>query len=75
MFRYLRRRSMLAGPLGGNRRWTLVWALLVGIRLFRRLTHPKPEIVYSEKLEPGESLLISGDGRAPRVIGGRAAAH
>ena len=73
MLQYLRRRATLAGPLGGNRRWTIVWAVLLALRLFRRLTKAKPEILYSEKLRPGESLLISGDGREPRVIGGRAA--
>lgn len=75
MIKYLRRRSMLAGPLGGSRHWTLLWALLVAARVFRRLTRPKPEILYSEKLLPGQSLVISGDGREPRVVGGRAAVH
>lgn len=65
----------MAGPLGGNRRWTMVWALLFALRLVRRLTRPKPEVLYSEKLQPGQTLLISGDGREPRVIGGRAAVH
>jgi hypothetical protein len=71
MLRYLRRRATLAGPLGGSRQWTFVWAVLVGVRLLRRFTRGKEEVVYSEVLHPGESLLISGDDREPRVIGAR----
>lgn len=70
MFGYLRRRAALAGPLGGSRRWTIVWAVLVAARLLRRLTKPKDEVVFSEKLLPGQSLLISGDDREPRIVGG-----
>jgi hypothetical protein len=67
---YLRKRATLRGPLGGSRGWTTVWAVLLGVRLLRRLTKPKPEIAFSQTLRPGESLLISGDGREPRIIGG-----
>lgn len=70
MLSYLRRRATVAGPLGGSRQWTFVWAVLVAARLLRRLTKPKEEVVFSERLRPGESLLISGDDREPRVIGG-----
>jgi hypothetical protein len=70
MLRHLRRRAVLRGPLGGSREWTLVWAVLLSVRLLRRLTRPKPEVVFSQAIRPGESLLISGDGREPRIIGG-----
>ena len=70
MIKLLRRRATLRGPLGGSRQWTIVWAVLFALRLLRRLTKPKPEIAYSETLLPGQSLLISGDGREPRIIGG-----
>lgn len=70
MFRYLRRRATLAGPLGGSRQWTILWAVLVAARMLRRLTKPKEEVVFSETLLPGQSLLISGDDREPRIIGG-----
>lgn len=70
MFSYLRKRATMAGPLGGSRQWTIVWAVLVGARLLRRLTKPKVEVVFSETLQPGESLLISGDDREPRIVGG-----
>lgn len=70
MFRFLRRRATLKGPLGGSKQWTLVWAALLGLRLLKRLTSSKPEILLTERLAPGESLLISGVDREPRVLGG-----
>ena len=70
MFPYLRRRAMLRGPLGGSRQWTLLWAFLFGVRMLRRLTRSKPEILISETIKPGEALLISGVDREPRIIGG-----
>ncbi len=70
MLSYLRKRATMRGPLGGSRQWTLVWAVLVAARLLRRVTKPKPEILLTERLAPGESLLISGVDREPRVVGG-----
>ncbi|MEA3020694.1 MAG: hypothetical protein QOI47_2218 [Actinomycetota bacterium] len=69
--RFLRRRAMLRGPLGGSREWTLVWALFLAVRLLRRLTRSKPEVVYSEELLPGQTLVLSGSEREPRVIATR----
>jgi hypothetical protein len=70
MFKYLRRRATMAGPLGGSRGWTLVWAVLLGARFLKRLRTPKPEILLTQEIKPGESLLISGVDREPRIIGG-----
>jgi hypothetical protein len=71
MFAFLRRRATVRGPLGGSRPWTLVWAVLLGLRLVRRFTSGKEEVVFSHEIKPGESLLISGDGAEPRIFGGR----
>ena len=68
--RWLRRRAMLRGPFGGSKQWTLVWAVLFGLRLIRRVTHREPQVVFCEELRPGESLLIAGIDRDPRVVGG-----
>ena len=70
MFSYLRKRATLKGPLGGSRNWTLVWAILLGVRLFKRFTKPKEEILLTQEIKPGEALLISGIDREPRIIGG-----
>jgi hypothetical protein len=70
MLSYLRKRAALKGPLGGSRQWTLVWAILLGIRLFKRLTKPKQELLLTQEIKPGEALLISGIDREPTVLGG-----
>jgi hypothetical protein len=67
---YLRRRAAIRGPLGGSRGWTRLWIVLLAFRLLKRLTTSKPEVVFTHELKPGESLLLSADGREPRVIGG-----
>jgi hypothetical protein len=66
---------MLRGPLGGSRQWTLLWAVLLGVRLLRRVTRSEPEVVFTETLRPGESLLIAGGERAPTVVGGHDTSH
>ena len=70
MLSYLRSRATVRGPLGGSRQWTFVWAVLLAARVLRRLTKPKPEILLTETIKPGEALLISGIDREPRVLGG-----
>ena len=64
----LRRSAMRRGPLGGSKQWTLVWALLIGVRLLKRFTKSKDEVVFSHRLQPGETLLISGDDGEPRIL-------
>lgn len=67
----VRRRAMARGPLGGSRPWTIVWAVLLGIRLARRLTRRRPKVVFSHQLKSGESVLISDDAGEPRISAGR----
>jgi hypothetical protein len=47
------------GLLGGSRAWTVVAVAALGLRLLRRLAGDGDEVVYSEELGPGESLLIT----------------
>ena len=66
MLRYLYRRGQVRGLFGGSRGWTVVWAVILGGRLLRRLTSAKPEVVYTSSLRPGEALVIrSGDRPVP----------
>jgi hypothetical protein len=53
------RQATRRGILGGSRAWTAVWALILAVRVARRLLRAKPDVVYSERLQPGESLLIT----------------
>ncbi len=60
MLRSLRRLALRRGILGGSGLWTTVWVLTVGIKLLRRLRSPRPEILLSQKLQPGEGFVIRG---------------
>lgn len=53
------------GVVGGSRFWFLVAAGTTAFRVLRRITGSGPEIVYSEELAPGQSLVIS-NGADPR---------
>jgi hypothetical protein len=70
MLAWFRRRALLRGPLGGSRQWTLIWAILLGAKLVRRVTKPEPEVVFTGRLEDGASIVITAGEREPRVIGG-----
>ena len=48
------------GLLGGSRAWTAVLVFAGGLRLLRRIAQGK-EVLYSEKLGPGTTLLITTD--------------
>ena len=70
MLTYLRQRAQLKGVVGGSRGWTIVWAILIGGRLLRRLTSDEEKVVYRRKLRPGESLVVrSEDPRAEPTSG------
>jgi hypothetical protein len=66
----LYRQARMKGLLGGSRPWTILWVLLATRRLLKRLLRDGPEVVYSEELRPGETLVISAEDRTPRIIGG-----
>jgi hypothetical protein len=48
------------GLLGGSRAWTAVWALLLAVRLARRLLKPKPKVLWSAALGEGDAYLVTG---------------
>ena len=69
---YVYRRAQAKGLLGGNRTWSIVWAVLFGLRLLRRLTRDEPKVVYSHTLEPGQAVIIRSGERPVQVLGGDA---
>ena len=69
MIGYLYRRAQLKGLLGGSRPWLIAWVVLLGLRILRRVTRDKPDILYCEELPPGHALVISAKDREPKVIG------
>ncbi len=65
MLNYLRRRAQFKGVVGGDRSWTILWAVLMGGRLLRRATTDKPEVVFTRKLRPGEAVVIRSEPEEP----------
>ena len=61
------RRGLVKGVFGGSRPWLVVWVVLLALRILRRITRDTPDVLYSEKLEPGQTLLITATD--PRIIG------
>lgn len=59
MLAFLLRRGFRLGVLGGSRRWLVIGGVALGVRVLRKLSGQEPEVVYSEKLGPGESLVIA----------------
>jgi hypothetical protein len=66
--RYLARRARTRGFLGGSRLWMTVGVVLYGGRLLSRITGSGSKVVYSEKLDAGETLVISSPGADVDVV-------
>lgn len=72
MLRYLYRHGQLRGLFGGSKGWTVVWAVIFGARMFKKATTREPEVVYSEVLRPGETVVLRHDDQpAPKRRAGR----
>ena len=65
LIRVLMRNGFRKGFLGGSRSWLIVLGVAGTVRLIQRINEREPEVVFSEKLQPGESLVIA-HGREPR---------
>jgi len=65
--KYLRRKAVYSGLLGGSRKWLVVggaaWALHYVGRVFG-LGEPEP--LYTEELKPGERFVVVHQPPAPR---------
>jgi hypothetical protein len=59
MLRSLTRLGIYRGLLGGNRGWMALGAVATGLRMFGRLAAKEPKVVFSEQLEPGQTLVIT----------------
>jgi len=47
------------GLIGGSKPWLILGAVAGGVRLLGRMAAREPEVVYCEKLEPGQRVVIS----------------
>jgi hypothetical protein len=65
VLRYLYRRGQLRGLFGGSRGWTVVWAVIFSARMLKKASTREPEVVYSEILGPGETVILRNEEPAP----------
>ena len=65
LLRLLLRNGLRKGLLGGSRPWLVLGGVAAGLRVLRWIAGSEPEVVYSEKLEPGETVVIA-HGRLPK---------
>lgn len=56
--RFLRYGALHKGLLGGSPGWRAVFFVMFGGRMLRKLSGKVPEIIGTEKLEPGHLLQI-----------------
>lgn len=69
MVRFLWRTGLRRGILGGSRPWFVVAIAAGGLRLLHRLSGSEPEVVFSQELPPGGTLVIShGTDDDPEVV-------
>ncbi len=59
MLRSLTRLGVVRGLLGGSRGWLTVGAIATGLRAFGRMARKEPKVVFSEQLDPGQTLVIT----------------
>lgn len=57
VLRELQDRGSKRGLYGNSTAWLVVWILVMGWRTFRRISAPD-RVVVSERLKPGERLVI-----------------
>ena len=53
-----------ARGIGGSRAWLALGLTAGGLQLLKRMAKREPEVVYSEELYPGQSLVIQHFPRA-----------
>jgi hypothetical protein len=59
MLRTLTRLGVVRGLLGGNRGWMALGGVAVGLRALGKLAAKEPKVVFSEQLDPGQTLVIT----------------
>lgn len=63
---YLRRTAIYHGLFGGNRFWLVVLGLIWLKRSGRKILGREPQFVTLEKLQPGQSMVLTAIGQATR---------
>lgn len=55
---YARRKSINKGLLGDDGLWRVVFFVIYGRRLLRKLMGSEPQLLSVEKLEPNQTLIV-----------------
>ena len=58
LVRLLLRNGWRRGVLGGSRPWLVAGGVALSVRVLQKLIASEEKVVYSEELEPGETLVI-----------------
>ena len=67
VLRFLSRVGIARGFMGGSRAWTVVATVALTMRAMKKVFGGTPDIAYTEKLGPGDCLVITHD-REARVV-------
>jgi hypothetical protein len=59
MLRALSRLALGKGFFGGSKPWLAVGVAVTGLRIFVKMAKREPQVVYSETLDAGHSLVIT----------------
>ena len=65
MLQRLRVMGWVRGIRGGSRAWTLLWATLVTGRLLHKRLGRTAEVLTTERLAPGQTLVVRSLGPRP----------
>lgn len=63
LLRFAMRRGWERGLLGGSQAWTILGGAALLVHLARRVLHRTPDVVFSSRIEPGESFEIIHESR------------
>jgi hypothetical protein len=64
------RGRMVRGAAAGSKFWTVVSAVAFARRILKRLSGSEPQVLFSHRLRPGETLVIASQDEGVRVEGG-----
>jgi hypothetical protein len=59
LLKYLISKGVRRGLLGGETLWLVLGGAALALQLALRVLRRKPEVVFAEKLRPGERLIIT----------------
>ena len=60
---FLLRTGIRRGVLGGRKSWQYIAAIGLVLRMLKKMSGREEKVVFSEQLQPGESLVINHLGR------------